>query len=224
MSDEKKQRGRPKKRPETLAQWLKSDMVPNFDEIRKFLEDNKNTSKIEQQRLSNNHEMSQQTLLATYNIPYGVATEPTEKTRQISMLEEAIRNGDEQARKRLRQIEKGVEEFEKLLEKQAKARESLMKPFKERRAKIVSIQERYDKLRQKQININQDEAKATYPYVKGLEERISSLENERGAAKNFQINLAKLEYAHSKVSVLEQELFKLKAALKLADVLGADQI
>lgn len=223
MSDEKKQRGRPKKRPETLAQWLKSDMVPNFDEIKNLLDTNKDNSKIEMKRLSNNHEMSQQTLLESYNIPYGVATEPTEKTRQIHMLEEAIRNGDEQARKRLRQIEKGVEEFEKLLIKQSNARDSLMKPFKERRSKIVSIQERYDKKRQKQINQNIDEAKATYPYVKGLEGRIASLEKNRGDVKNYNINVAKLEYAHSKVSVLEQELFKLKQALHIAGVLGVDK-
>ena len=153
-------------------------MIPNFDEVKHFLDDNKEKSKNELQRLANNHEMSQQRLLETYNIPYGVATEPTERARQVMMLEEAIRNGDAEADRRLKQIEKGVNEFSKLLEKQDNTRESLMKPFRERRAKIVSIQERYDKLRQSQINKNLDEAKATYPYVKGLEERIASLEKE----------------------------------------------
>ena len=221
MSDEKK-RGRPKKRPETLAQWLKSDIVPNFDEVKAFLDDNQEKEKLELQRLSNNHEMSQQTMLESYNIPLGVATEPTEKTRQISMLEEAIRNGDEQARKRLRQIEKGVEEFEKLLEKQAKSKESLEKPFRERRSKIIYIQERQMAKRQLLINKNLDEAKATYPYVKGLETRIEKLEKDRVLMKNLNINVAKIEYAHSKVSVLEQELFKLKNALRVAGVLVVD--
>ena len=153
MSETKK-RGRPKKRPSTLAEWLKSEEIPNPDEIRHFLDDNKEKSKIELERLSNNHEMAQKSVLEQYNIPYGTATEPTEKTRQIMMLEEAIRNGDTEATKRLNQIEKGVDEFAKLLERQDKARESLMKPFRERRANIVIIQGRYDKKRQVQINKN----------------------------------------------------------------------
>lgn len=222
MSENRK-RGRPKKRPDTLAAWLKSDMIPNFEEVKNFLDDNKEKSKNELQRLANNHEMSQQRLLETYNIPYGVATEPTERARQVMMLEEAIRNGDAEADRRLKQIEKGVNEFSKLLEKQDNTRESLMKPFRERRAKIVSIQERYDKLRQSQINKNLDEAKATYPYVKGLEERIASLEKDRGLVKKHNINIAKVEFAHSKVTILEQELFKLKQALHQANVLGVDK-
>ncbi len=220
---EKKQRGRPKKRPETLAQWLKSDEIPTYEEVKVFLDDNKEKSRIEMQRLANNHEMSQQSLLESYNIPYGVATEPIERARQVSMLEEAIRNGDEEARKRLRQIEKGVQDFEKLLEKQAKAKVSLMKPFIERRSNIVAIQKRTDDKRRKQINANLDAAKATVPYVKGLEARIESLESTRGEIRKYTINVAKVEYAHSKVNVLEQELFKLKQALHIAGILGDDE-
>jgi chromosome segregation ATPase len=217
-----KRRGRPKKRPKTVAEWEKSDIIPSHLEVIEMLRDVQTKRLRELERLSMNHNMARGQTREQYNLIPGLTSKTDAMDTTINNLKGAISRGDDRAAARLKEIEDGGKAYDSLLNKQAEARENMKEQFRKQREKILNIGKRRTEIQRQVVEQQHALRRASQDYVEALEHRVLLLEQAMPEMKQVNLLMAKVEWTHAKAKELEQENFKFKRALAQKGILEID--
>lgn len=210
------------KRPVTLAEWEKSDETPSHKEIRIMLQDVKDKRDKEIERLKNSHELSMKQLLQEYNMPRYNPDNQSNFDQNLRRLQQTASRGDQAAIQRVKQLEEGQNAVIALLEKQKTSHQNLQEEYNKFRNRVLAISKRLTDKETQAIIEREETRKLNVEYMKLLEKRILQVEQSLPEMKKVAIQIAKVEFAHTKVRELEQELYRLKQALVRGKILEVE--
>lgn len=211
-----------KKRPTSLAEWEKTDLVPTSAEMTAERKRIKKHHLDEQARLAHNREMRLQKICEDYNLDPETLRNELNQERELAGLNQAIVAGDAHASLRLKEILDGIKVFNEYETKFDQSRENLRARYIEERTRINMIDKRRQEVVRKKLQKNIDALKASKENVDHLETRINQMEQLREPLVKYSTFQRKIELHSAQIralqdqrDVFEQELFKIKEILKL---------